>query len=427
MDRLSHLPAELRENVLFHLATRRDVANLSGTSRTWFHQVRASMVPILHRLLPRELPGSLLEDAAAVLAYPPEDAGQSAEEEHLNAWANKQLLSPLLRSNASSLLALDLLYRTIVSYINDYLSKASSLDLRVSYRCLPSWAHPSYHEDKELAHRTDENSGKLTLFSVSPGERVRLLQSFLRYELMCKINRSRPLRVWESCRTWNPSSDPDSDLEDSDDEIERLKRYEFKSSCIKARAQKGWNWDILSEFEGKCSAPPWDRDMLQCVHHYIITLYGAVCVRNASQRWREYYRDCHEPRSPGDFYFYTGTLGLIDPNHPNVLGLLAGFGFNLIHGVLHSHRSAFLPILKGFNAEIEIRFPDIQPLPISAVTWQLPGAKDSLQGENTEGQVSAPPGSWMELKRDIWKYTPGFGCDYRIHWTIYRQRAWAFF
>jgi len=76
------------------------------------------------------------------------------------------------------------------SSISNYLSKATSRDLRLSYLRalrLPHWAHSSCLEDSldqlpaETLHRQ-----LVSLSSVQPEERIQVLLSFLRYELVCR-------------------------------------------------------------------------------------------------------------------------------------------------------------------------------------------------------------------------------------------------
>jgi hypothetical protein len=212
MDLLSRLPAELRQLILCLLATRQDVANLASTSRTWFRQAKASKINILHYLYD-ELPGHLLQDAAAILTFPSKHPSKLAAEAHSTGWGCKQLPDPLSHSSTSSVLALDLLYQTIVSYINDYLSKASCPDLRTSYLRLPSWAHPPYLD--ESTEQIPKNSVTLSLLSVSPGERSRLLQAFLRYGLICRAYKPYHLHTRDLNETPNPSLDDEMAWADS--------------------------------------------------------------------------------------------------------------------------------------------------------------------------------------------------------------------
>jgi hypothetical protein len=131
MDYLSRLPANLRQRVFCHLNSRQDVASLSSTSRLLFDQAKASKLPITRQLLWYEIPEHLLQDAIAIITFPESrtiskhDAGLE-QELHLDVWACKQLPNPLLSSNSSLIFALDSPYRTMVSYINDYLTKALS-------------------------------------------------------------------------------------------------------------------------------------------------------------------------------------------------------------------------------------------------------------------------------------------------------------
>ncbi|KAI1370403.1 hypothetical protein F4677DRAFT_363956 [Hypoxylon crocopeplum] len=202
MDPFDSLPVELRLPIFCYLDTRQEMVRICSASPIMLRQIAASRVTILRRVLRNDFPGDLMHDAVAILTFPKPDTERYSYRnrtnkwirEHLKAWGYKRLADPLLGPDSSAILALDSLHRRLSRYINDYLSKATSLNMRRSYLRLPTWTHPSFLDpalDQFLQEPTPR--GRVTLSSVSCAERSRLWMAFLRFDLTCRAHCPRPL------------------------------------------------------------------------------------------------------------------------------------------------------------------------------------------------------------------------------------------
>lgn len=104
----------------------------------------------------------------------------------LRRWAKGQFRDPTSPQhfNIEKVRKIRLLVTSMVYYIDDYLSKATSDFLPRAYRRLPVWSVLFNN------HRQEELKAEATFLDqshLSKAERRRILQAFLRYELLCQV------------------------------------------------------------------------------------------------------------------------------------------------------------------------------------------------------------------------------------------------
>ncbi|KAI1396361.1 hypothetical protein F4819DRAFT_491582 [Hypoxylon fuscum] len=416
VDRFSKFPPELREEVFWTIGNRDDISNITRASPVMYRQSKISKTRLLRPLLRREFPGDLLQDAIAVITFPPL-ANYDVEEatvmrtNHLTAWGRKELPDPLLGCSDQPILAFNSLYRCIRGYINDYISKATSRDLRVSHLRLPAWVHQSF-KDEALDNMLKEPSPHTitSINLVSQTEKYRLLQAFLRYELLCKALQPRPLRHLEpdehnqlSRRRDGPVFDPYLSL---------------NLHPLQLTIQREWDWSFLSRFEKDpttVARQDWLQDTYKCVHEYVVCVHGTLLTRIKSNRFVDNLplpNACQQR----ELIFQPETYPEGIAGGRRFLSLLAGFGFDLLGSFLASEKSTLVPTLICFYKQYLYRVPDYQP-----------GQPLGIHGMGGDDDDSIPK-IWKDVFDVIHRrYATSFEPWRLTMWCLYRQRAWAFF
>ena len=189
-DIFSSLPPELRLDVLLHLNKRSSIAPLLKASPSMLAQYQESKSVILRAFLKAELVDGLLQDALAVILSPQQDgpipkADQKEVQRHVKRWSQGQLPDPFHTNDHATIESLGRLYDRLSTYIEDYITKATSKYPPRAYLCLPD------HSSKRgrLLFRNKEIGQKvIKIDCLTDAERRRLLQAFLRYEFLCKVN-----------------------------------------------------------------------------------------------------------------------------------------------------------------------------------------------------------------------------------------------
>ncbi|KAF5684880.1 hypothetical protein FCIRC_3724 [Fusarium circinatum] len=183
--------------------------------------------------LEAELPGTLLQDALAVANFPSKNQWL-----HIKKWGEGHLPNPFLDHDSATIDRLDRLYNRLTIYIEDYITKATSISPSRAYTCIPS----PYSDTDQLQFRGNSiGIDILRVETLRDLERHRLFRAFLRYELTSKLRY----------------------IEDSMELlfIDRLVAPIFRDLSH-------------GEAEG-----------LRCVHHYMRNLYGAVFAHHANSRF----------------------------------------------------------------------------------------------------------------------------------------------
>ncbi|KAH6672692.1 hypothetical protein F5X68DRAFT_247000 [Plectosphaerella plurivora] len=176
-----------------------------------------------------QLPGTLLDDALAIVQFPcPEAIDDDPEivDRHLETWVSGQISQS--ECDEQTHCALQRLCEKMTFYIEDYVSKATSPFLPRAYLDIPSPLPQT---------QTGEKHG-IRMKDLSSGESNRLMTAFVEYELLCKMN--------YCCR------------------------FETK-----------FDFRALERFTGR-AVSPWRAETLNCVFEYIRSIYGALFVHSAN-------------------------------------------------------------------------------------------------------------------------------------------------
>ncbi|KAF5610132.1 uncharacterized protein FSUBG_3364 [Fusarium subglutinans] len=329
--------------------------------------------------LEAELPGTLLQDALAVANFPSKNRLL-----HIEKWSKGHLPNPFLHRDSATIDRLDRLYAQLEIYIEDYITKATSIFPPRAYMCIPN----PYSNANQLQFRGNPiGIDILRVDSLTDVERNRLFRAFIRYELASKAR---------------------------GDELSGSVTSAFKNLSH-------------GEAEG-----------LRCVHYYMRDLCGGVFAHHANSRL---------PDIPAKTAAEKGNLnpegGLIFPNNiwfspdtflrdafakkqvPRQLGFL---GFNLMTRLLSGPRD---------NRGCPIRLMAEIPMRLQQLDWtRVPLTSDIFE----EGEYSSPLhdrqwDDWSEVGqalRDNGSITFAYGMQRfsvysALQRKIYRQRAWAFF
>ncbi|KAF4972241.1 hypothetical protein FSARC_1138 [Fusarium sarcochroum] len=232
MDCFSSLPPEINVKILFDLKITSNIASLLAASPTMLAHYRHSKQRIQRTHLQNELYGSLLQDALAVANFPSEKALETDSKRalhHIEKWKQARFPDPFLHRDSATIERLNRLYTRLSKYIEDYITKATSIFPPRAYLSIPT---PSSNLD-HLQFRGQSIGIKiLKINALGDDEKRRLFQAFIRYELVSKIHyliESRELRV-----------------------IDRLVSSSFRNLQY------------------------WEVEALRCVYFYMQDLYGAI-------------------------------------------------------------------------------------------------------------------------------------------------------
>ncbi|SCN93021.1 uncharacterized protein FFNC_08394 [Fusarium fujikuroi] len=129
--------------------------------------------------LEAELPGSLLQDALAVANFPSKNPRL-----HIKKWSKGQLPNPFLHHDSVTIDRLDRIYTQLAGYIEDYITKATSIYPPRAYMCIPS---PCSNVDQLQFRGQPTGIDILRVDTLTALERNSLFRAFFRYELVSKI------------------------------------------------------------------------------------------------------------------------------------------------------------------------------------------------------------------------------------------------
>lgn len=263
-DPFTKLPTELQLQIFLELDSLEDVKRLSFASLSLFRLRGHWQETIDRHFCARDLHGDLLQDALAVLLFPaPIDrVSEVAAVAHFTKWGLRQLADPFKARDRATIKRLVALMARVRLYMGDFISKATSPRLIQARFHLPRWAHPSF-TSREHALDFDAAPHRLSVQSLYPAERARLMRAFLRHEMLCKAYQPRlhddgPPGAWYKKWDWTlldqePGSVPEEGTVDRED------KHAFEAFR--------------------------DTVMLQCVHQYLRGLYGAIAIRIKQPGW----------------------------------------------------------------------------------------------------------------------------------------------
>ncbi|KAH6885770.1 hypothetical protein B0T10DRAFT_563762 [Thelonectria olida] len=395
MDIFGYLPAELRLDILCQCDSREGLFNLCNASPVMHYQTKEYPLTLIKKLLQVELPGHLLQDALAVLLFPDVTnmhflARRARVQSHLLRWAKKDFPHPVEETDGPILYALNALVCRMKLFIEDYVSKATSPELRKAYMQLPTWAT---FTDKIDLNNVSKYSGKAKFHDLTTMEQNRLMKGFLQYELMCKIHTPQPTN-------------------------------------FNAFASEDWEWNRLLILE--CSQLPDDGgdkadhsspELLQCVHEYMRTLYGAL-VANSGRAVLNHPLFCY-PRMqqhipidgslpfPYHDQFEPELLLDVNPIRFSMFNCLASFGFDLALTLLTSEKTVYECFLDKLWTE----------------TFSYPPLRVARSGPANYQRVIMITAQSSAVFRDgmvqFWGMR-GMSLLQTSLRRVYRQRAWAF-
>ncbi|CZR37967.1 uncharacterized protein FPRO_06842 [Fusarium proliferatum ET1] len=129
--------------------------------------------------LEAELPGSLLQDALVVANFPSKNPRL-----HIKKWSKGQLPNPFEHRDSGTIDRLDRIYNQLAGYIEDYITKATSIYPPRAYMCIPC---PCSNVGQLQFRGQPTGIDILRVDTLTDLERNRLFRAFFRYELVSKI------------------------------------------------------------------------------------------------------------------------------------------------------------------------------------------------------------------------------------------------
>ncbi|KAF4958529.1 hypothetical protein FGADI_2329 [Fusarium gaditjirri] len=206
-------------------------------SPTMLQQYRDQRTQIRQSLVAIDFNDEMVQDALAIIQFPESRhpiQGQRVQlvHSHLQRWLDKDFSSPLTNSDHSLFQSLDDLHSMLLSFIQDYCTKATASYMPRQYLCLQVIEPPS--PAAQQIFRGDPINSSFNPDSLSKMELERFFKAFLLYELNCKVN-----------TTLGTSSDPNNP------------RNNLPHRTIH----------------------PSENEAIHCVHTYVRSLYGACLAQ----------------------------------------------------------------------------------------------------------------------------------------------------
>ncbi|KAJ3539109.1 hypothetical protein NM208_g5624 [Fusarium decemcellulare] len=408
MDPFFTLPPEVRLMILVQLKTRTNISPLLSASPAMLAQYGASRKHIRRAFLKAEFAGTLLQDALGIVLFPNKhdtDINWSVVDCHIELWVSGRFADPFQQNHQRILERLDGLYDRLSTYIEDYITKATSVFPPRAYLGLPN---PLSVRGELVFRNKSVGPRVIKLDYLSHLERKRLLGAFLKYEFMCKV-------------------------------YYHTRRDQINDDIYKHLVQV-----VDSKIQGL------EREAFRCVHRYVWDLYGAVFA-HCAEFWLP-----DIPQTQLTLYGATKTLsraGLVFPDNvffdpgvyyedldlptksKSVPWYLSLLGLDLITNLLlfpRDHRGRYRH-LEQWLCDIPRRH--LQSTPSNLVFGSLLIEEPILQGPDSK-EWEQYPGVLQQLCHqeptlhdvDIWDD------EYPMLWTprhllvrVYRQRAWVFF
>ncbi|KAM0546738.1 hypothetical protein ACHAPJ_010666 [Fusarium lateritium] len=344
----------------------------------------------------------MFQDALAIIHFPPQDIPQPDRNQiwsHITQWSAGLLPCPFECNNRAALERLDKLYDRLTTFIEDYITKATSAYPPRAYLGLP---------DLSSKRGQLQFGGKpigfevIKVDSLSHRERQRLFQAFLRHEVLCKVQH-----------------------------LQRGREAPRKLDKLITTA-----YGNLRNWEGEA---------IRSVHEYIKDLYGAVFAHCADSWLPELppkllTETDEEIVDDGLCYpdnvlflpyaYYNDTITRPTPLSYDYLEDLALCGFDLITRLLTLPRDKIgrPKQLESWLQATNQRYQN-NGRSMGFVMTQLLDI-EILEGPNSQNWEQAGgnyrvlhagiPTSWIHLSLKDMHF-------YRLQMHVYRQRAWVFF
>lgn len=390
MDPFNKLPAELRQLIFIQLRSRQTTMQLIRASPVMLSRYLTSKTSITRAMLASDLDDEMLQDAMAIILYPTRDI--SAEypalvRRHFDCWAAQELPNPLRPTldNYHPLLdELDRFHSRLLLFVEDYLTKATAAFPPRDYLCIPELSSTR----NQLTFLGRPITTRFDSSNLTDSERKRILRAFLRFELLCKVGYTREYPT------------------EFDLDVEQLGKY-----------------------GGRCFRPS-DQEAIRCVQKYVESLYGAMFA-HCRGSWLPEIAESSPPVVPGLLYpddvyvnagLYARDMGLQD-HCAEFLADLVKSGFDLVTVLLRSAtggRRKQDALQQWFSAVHKSVWND-DPLHVFEAAGLSLNAGPGRDGGGSpiDDQDLDGPGMYRMLYSRIADSFP-------LHWSAYRQRAWAF-
>jgi hypothetical protein len=195
MNPFKELPVDIFLVIFESMDKLEDISTVAQTSSALRRLCRDPNTSPYLRHAKRLFPGDLFQDALAIMHFPyirhmKDGDRRDTNDAHLRAWG-AQSLRP---SGAASSLELDhifqliRLYQHLWSFFRDYLNKVTSCFLPTAYCHFPRWAYLSFASSVvSLRDRPPTGINSFDDGTIQETTPRRLLQAFLRYEMLCKV------------------------------------------------------------------------------------------------------------------------------------------------------------------------------------------------------------------------------------------------
>ncbi|KAK1989982.1 hypothetical protein LX36DRAFT_664684 [Colletotrichum falcatum] len=301
MDPFNKLPAELRAEIIVSTRCPRTVLQLIQASPVMLRQYTASKGYITRAMVASDFDDDMVQDALAIVLFPSRSSGDFATLVHFHcrAWATRQLADPFRRPFHNSqdrdlIDKMSALYRTLMFFIGDYLTKATACFPPREYLCLSTPAEP------RLRFKGQAVSARFNAALLAQAERKGLLRAFMRYQLASLIGQSVDEDIYDSLRD-----------------------------------------DALFQYNGRWFRQ-WELHAILCVDQYLRCLYGAMFAHCGDSRLPDPATDSASSRPPGLLYpdnqyhdpnAYAHDMGC---SHYWIASALAPHGFDLVATLLRS-------------------------------------------------------------------------------------------
>ncbi|KAG9254343.1 uncharacterized protein F5Z01DRAFT_750250 [Emericellopsis atlantica] len=280
MDSFAKLPLELILQALTYLKDYVGAFKAIQTSPVLFR--RGANCARLHAaFIRRHLHGSAVQDALAIIQFPRQASQHERDtrraaliQSHLMTWGAGGLVDPcsVAHPDLARFRELHSFCRRLRAYIDDYLSKATSVHFEWAFLYLPRWSHSDYRKISFI-NKIPANIGDFDVEGLSGQACLKIYRAFMQYEILCKV--------------YGPITEEsllEDDLRQTSSNSINPERPPYLSS---------WDWELLSRYR------PGDHTLadvssLKCVREYIITLYEGMInygfLSKISFACREYFR-----------------------------------------------------------------------------------------------------------------------------------------
>lgn len=425
MDRFHGLPSELRLEVLLNADNPDDAKMLGHSSPAMLDEYHASRGVLSRHFLEKDLAGDLIQDALAILRFPTaaadvstslESRGRLSEQvhEHMEQWTHREFRSPFETRDDAEILKLETLFRRTKQYMDDYLSKATASFLPLAYLRLPDWSHESFAWEAPQRLFNGQPRSDIHFYSLNINERRRLLQAFLRYEIMCRV--------------YHPLPEPYSAFLGTG-----------SGTVIPAVEFSRWDWHLTHRNDDDI-CHTYEIHLMQSVHEYYRCLYGALAAQITETATTlpqppplyPYIGDGEsaDTETPAAVFFPESLA--FNPGrfiYPKLLrgavctAVLASLGLDLITTILTSPKDSWRRFLYTFWTTAS-----------GVITHQV-ACRINYHAVAREIEPALSPALWVKLAYNVdavqasehlYNYALPRGL-YDTMLRMYRQRAWALF